>query len=701
MVERIGTRTRGDRHARRARRRRARGGDRKRSVPPRERRRSTRSPRATGAQKCRCTRWHAANAPRCATRLRSGTHVPHPRIRTASGRRIEAQAMGVVPAGRGRRRGARERDRSRGGGGAGGLYARGLSPAARAVRGQPREAAGPPRAGGPPIPSPIRGDGGGSSERVPRGAVHRRRGSRPPPVLHQPRPSGLRRGQPPRGGQRRACSRATRGADKSLRRLFLDEFVADLDLTGDLTVDATVGLKRAEALYERVFLEYGDDSVAQLGGVHLACEQASNILTKILEWGRLMSYLEQSTALHPVRRQARRPLPLLPRPCRARRPDPRLALHRRPRRLFDTYTGMLPQLLDWARERYPKDPADSDFVYKQSIRAKACDAARGILPAATLSNVGIYGTGQAFEALLLRMRAHPLPEARTYADDDARRAAQGHPVVPRARRPPGSWRRLERIPRGDAARDLRSSSHRLFGDAVPEPRPSVTLTDFDPDAEDKLLAAICYPHTPASRRPDPRRACARSARASGSSCSRAYVGERTNRRHQPGRAFERVDYRFDVLADYGAFRDLQRHRMLTIEWQPLYDRCTATKCRRPSTKRACAATFDDAMARSAALYEALVDPFPEQASYAVSLAYRMRFAMQMNAREAMHLLELRTTPSGHPAYRQVAPGDASSHRGAGRAPRDRGRDVATSTTPPTSSSVSPPNAPPTRRAAGT
>src|SRR5476651_2066259 len=82
---------------------------------------------------------------------------------------------------------------------------------------------------------------------------------------------------------------------KSLRRLFLDEFVGDLDLTGDLTVDASVGLTRAEELYDRVFLEYGDDSVAQLGGVHLACEQASNILTKILEWGRLMSYLEQST----------------------------------------------------------------------------------------------------------------------------------------------------------------------------------------------------------------------------------------------------------------------------------------------------------------------------------------------------------------------------------------------------------------------
>src|SRR5512133_940725 len=88
-------------------------------------------------------------------------------------------------------------------------------------------------------------------------------------------------------------------SDKSLRRLFLDEFVGDLDITGDLTVDASIGLKRAEQLYDRVFLEYGDDSVAQLGGVHLACEQASNLLTKILEWGRLMSYLEQSTRYIP------------------------------------------------------------------------------------------------------------------------------------------------------------------------------------------------------------------------------------------------------------------------------------------------------------------------------------------------------------------------------------------------------------------
>ena len=164
---------------------------------------------------------------------------------------------------------------------------------------------------------------------------------------------------------------------KSLRRLFLDEFVGDLDLTGDLSVDATVGLRRAEELYDRVFLEYGDDSVAQLGGVHLACEQASNLLTKVLEWGRLMAYLEQSTRYIPYDDRARRPLPLLPRP-RGARVAARRALRRRPRRAvrhLRRHAAGTARL--GARARYPKEPGDSDFVYKQTIKAKACDAARG------------------------------------------------------------------------------------------------------------------------------------------------------------------------------------------------------------------------------------------------------------------------------------------------------------------------------------
>ena len=437
---------------------------------------------------------------------------------------------------------------------------------------------------------------------------------------------------------------------KSLRRLFLDEFVADLDLTGDLSVDATVGLKRAEALYERVFLEYGDDSVAQLGGVHLACEQASNVLTKVLEWGRVMSYMEQSTRYieYDTKLNGRfryfRDEAVLKSPKLAFRYIADIDS------LFETYSQMLPLMLDWARERYPKEPGDSDFVYKNTIRAKACDALRGILPAATLSNVGVYGSGQAFEALLLRMRAHPLPEARSYA---ALMLEELRKVIP------SFVVRVDREDRGVAwssyLSDTRAATaavvERIFAGESPEPRPAVTLTDFDPDAEDKLLAAICYPST---RLPDDqvlavvRRLGAEDRRA----LLEAYVGDRSNRRHRPGRAFERVDYRFDIVADYGAFRDLQRHRMLTIEWQPLstlhgYDVPDAVE------EAGLRDRFDEAMATSAALYDVMREPFPEQAPYAVSLAYRLRFAMQMNAREAMHLLELRTMASGHPAYRQV------------------------------------------------
>ncbi len=439
-------------------------------------------------------------------------------------------------------------------------------------------------------------------------------------------------------------------SDKSLRRLFLDEFVGDLDITGDLTVDASIGLRRAEQLYERVFLEYGDDSVAQLGGVHLACEQASNLLTKVLEWGRLMAYLEQSTRYIEYdsrlggRYRYHRPAEVLESKLGARYVE-------QIDQLFHIYSELLPPLLDWARRRYPKDPADSDFVYKQTIKAKACDALRGILPAATLSNVGIYGTGQGYEALLLRMRSHPLPEARLYADmmlDELRKVIPSFLV--RVDRPErgGVWSQYLEDTRAHTADVV----HRIFGRIETEPRPGVTLVDFDPDGEDKVLAAIAYPHTSL-----PEGQVLARVRTLGTdervAILRAYVGDRTNRRHKPGRAFERTGYRFDVLADYGAFRDLQRHRMLTIEWQQLSP-AHGYAVPEPVLEAGEEAAFTKAMDISAALYGAMAFRFPDQASYAVSLAYRLRFAMQMNAREAMHLIELRTTPQGHPAYRVVA-----------------------------------------------
>jgi hypothetical protein len=193
---------------------------------------------------------------------------------------------------------------------------------------------------------------------------------------------------------------------------------------------------------------------------------------------------------------------------------------------------------------------------------------------------------------------------------------------------------------------------RVFGNEPHAAASEVTLTDFDPEGEDKVLAAICYPHTNLPEHQVLARVAQLPA-AERVALMRAYVGERSNRRHKPGRAFERTSYKFDILGDYGAFRDLQRHRMLTIEWQPLTPR-HGYEVPPPISEAGLVDEWDGAMQRSASLYDALEPAFPTSASYAVSLAFRIRYTMQLNAREATHLCELRSSPAGHATYRRVA-----------------------------------------------
>jgi len=450
---------------------------------------------------------------------------------------------------------------------------------------------------------------------------------------------------------------------KSLRRLFLDEFLEEAH--GASGSPPAVGTARADRLYERVLSEYGDDSVAQLGGVHLACEGASNLLTKVLERGRLMAYLEQSTRYVPFtdrphgRWKYHVPAELEGHPLRARYVE---TLDR----AFETYARLIdPMRLYWSA-RFPQATGGTDAAWRSAIRARALDSLRGLLPAATQSNVGIFGTAQAYEALVLRMRAHPLREVQ-----DAAEAMLGElrKVIPaflsRLDRPErgGVWTRYLAMRRAETAQVARA----LLAGVEPEPRAEVTLTDFDPDGELKVVAAALYA---ASSVPDDQLlAIARKlAPAERARVLDAYVGRRENRRHKPGRAFERTAYRFDVLADYGAFRDLQRHRLLSIEWQPLSTRHgVATP---PELEEAGAlADWTRVMEESAALHEALAGAgLGEVAAYAVALAYRVRFYMALNAREAMHVIELRTAPQGHPAYRRICQamlrliGEQAGHR---------------------------------------
>ncbi|MEO8069758.1 MAG: FAD-dependent thymidylate synthase [Acidobacteriota bacterium] len=438
-------------------------------------------------------------------------------------------------------------------------------------------------------------------------------------------------------------------ASKPLRRLFIDEFQQNVAATAPL--ESTVGLERAERLYQRVFNEYGDDSVAQLGGVHLAVEDASNILTKVLERGRLMAYLEQSTRYIPYTERRGDhwrylvPAELDGHPLRARFVETMDAA-------FATYARLIDPMRELFERRHPKASGDSDAVYRSAIRAKALDTLRGLLPAATQSNVGIYGTGQGYEALLLRMRAHPLLEVRATADV---MLAELRKVIP------AFLTRVDQPDRGgrwttyfaDIREQVRAIAARVEGEhGAPAPVDEVTLTGFDPEGEIKVVAAALYTSTSLSDA-ELLAAARQMSVADRDAVLRAYVGERGNRRHKPGRAFERTSYRFDVLSDYGAFRDLQRHRLLTIDWQSLtpnhgYSQPDAV------IEAGAGAEWIDVMERSAALFDALTsNGFAAAAQYAVSMAYRVRYVMDMNAREAMHVIELRTAPAGHPAYRRV------------------------------------------------
>jgi len=433
---------------------------------------------------------------------------------------------------------------------------------------------------------------------------------------------------------------------KSLRRLFLDEFV---DGTAEGT-PPTVGTARADRLYERVLAEYGDDSVAQLGGVHLACEGASNLLTKVLEWGRLMAYLEQSTRYVPYtdrpegRWKYHVPAELDGHPLRARYVE--VLDH-----AFETYARWIEPMRVYWSARFPRPEGESDTAWRATIRARALDALRGFLPAATRSNVGIFGTAQSYEALLLRMRAHALREVRDCAE---LMLVELRKVIPaflaRIERPErgGVWSRYLAETREDTA----AVARRLLDGIEPEPRAEVTLTDFDPDGEVKVVAAALY--AVSSLPDDQLLAIARKLDpVERAQVLAAYVGRRQNRRHKPGRAFERTAYRFDVLGDYGAFRDLQRHRLLTLEWQSLSTRHGYVTP--PELKEAGArADWIAVMDASAALHGALAAAgLGEAAAYAVAMAYRVRFYIELNAREAMHLIELRTAPQGHPAYRRI------------------------------------------------
>ncbi|HVV26057.1 MAG TPA: dTMP kinase [Candidatus Saccharimonadales bacterium] len=433
-----------------------------------------------------------------------------------------------------------------------------------------------------------------------------------------------------------AMARLSRRGD-DMRITILDEFAGKAD--------------KDKQLLQRVITAFGDDSVQQLGGVHVVVENASNLLTKKLEWGRLAAYLEQSTRyIYFDQKDAEGNFKYYTPP--QLKPAVKKQYKEAMDTIFNLYSAMVRELTEHIRANSSVPEKERDGAWRAATRAQACDAVRPVLPVATKSTVGIFASGQALESLIMHLQADELPEARQAGDDLLK---QGRKVLSTF------LERADKPERGGAMVAYRANTYKRMAEIAKEnlpdnyaaPTEAVELVDFWPKNELLLVPDMLYEHSNLSLDalhaevnawPYDKKA----------EVFKAYMGERLNRRHRPGRALEKAHYSFDLVCDYGIFRDLQRHRMVDdLNWQLLTPRY-GYEIPQLIEDAGLSEQFEACFEVSLKLYSRLQKAgYPLEAQYATLLGHKMRWKITYNAREAFHLHELRTSPQGHPGYRKL------------------------------------------------
>jgi len=441
-----------------------------------------------------------------------------------------------------------------------------------------------------------------------------------------------------------AMARLSRRGD-DLRVTVLDEFAQQIDDDSNERGD--------EALLRRVITAYGDDSVQQLVGQHVVIEGASNILTKKLEWGRLAAYLEQSTRyiFFDQKDEHGKYKYYTPQTF-----DQQTRDHYEARMdlLFDNYSKLARKLTDYVRKSSNEPEDKRDGAWKAATRAQACDAIRGALPVATKSTVGIYASGQALESLIMHLLSDEHDESRRTGQAILEEARKVIPTfLERADKPGrgGAWVAHKATTRAKLAQI--AADHDLQPMKGDDSQP-VQLTHYWPKNELAVLPHMLYEQSTLGVK-ELETIVSEWSYEDKQTTFNAYMGERLNRRHRPGRAMEIAHFSFDLICDYGIFRDLQRHRMVdALEWQaltPHYGFETPDLVAEAGLED----LLEQCFSISLELYHYLLaHDYVSEAQYATLLGHKMRWKLTMNAREAFHFIELRTAPQGHPGYRKLA-----------------------------------------------
>ena len=449
--------------------------------------------------------------------------------------------------------------------------------------------------------------------------------------------------------------------DKSMRRIFLDEFLKNKN--------------RGEEFYNRVLLEYGDDSVAELGEAQIAIEGLSNIAVKKIEDRRIgLSYLEKSSRYVAWNKKTNGQYRFYrdPKIMKSKFADLYLDTCNFS---FDVYSKNIEQMINYVREKYPiekysfrdskdnkekpflklrdeKDIKSANIIYRGSTKAKALDILRGLLPASTLTNVGLTGNGRAFEYLLTVLGSSEIYEERDLASKIKKELDTT--IKSFVRRADGKYGKALQ----DYLRDLKKTARKITLEEI-KPKKNmgvhIKLVDYESenDAIDKIITSIMYEQSPSTSYQNILQQVKKMTKENKSKIINSFAKLRKNRRHRPPRAFESTYYTFDLLNNFGMFRDLHRHRVLTLQRQLL---TTDHGYNIPDEIKILGIEkeFKDCMDMTKQTFDKIRKKFPEQAQYVVNFAYNYPYFMKFNLREACHLIELRTVPQGHKDYRKVA-----------------------------------------------
>jgi len=448
--------------------------------------------------------------------------------------------------------------------------------------------------------------------------------------------------------------------DKSMRRIFLDEFLQNKN--------------RGEEFYNRVLIEYGDDSVAELGEAQIAIEGLSNIAVKKIEDRRIgLSYLEKSSRYVAWNKKINGQFRFYREPVLMKSKFGDLYVDTC-NFSFDVYSKNIDPMIKYIREKYPiekytfKDSKDNteklfpklkeendiksaNMIYSGSTKAKALDILRGLLPASTITNVGITGNGRAFEYLLTILASSELEEERGLASKIKKELDTT--IKAFVRRADDKY--------GKAFQNYLQQIKNVSKIATKEIKPKVMsgartqLVDHESEkiAIDKIITSIIYEQSPSTSYNIIMQQVKKLSDEKKIKIINTFTKLRKNRRHRPSRAFESVYYTFDLLNNFGMFRDFHRHRALTLERQLL---TTDHGYNIPDEIKVLGIEKDyrECMEKTKHTFDKIRTKHPEQGQYVVNFAYNYPYFMKFNLREACHLIELRTVPQGHVDYRRVA-----------------------------------------------